>query len=209
MCADRLLRVYWKSTMNPNAILRSRSIAVPLSLFLAFSPPLLFPLGAFAQEKAIAPEKNPPGDIPDSQVFVVFHSRLGVSLKVPEGWARKEAAGGFSFADKYGEIAVSTRPGPPPTAASVRAADAPDMEKTGRAIKISTIVGVNLPVGPAVRVDYTENSEANAVTGKQIRLESARFFIGHGGDVATVTFSAPAGADNADQWKLMIDSFRW
>src|SRR5579863_9526454 len=118
MCADRLLRVYWKSTMNPNAILRFRSVAVPLSLFLAFSPPLLFSLGAFAQEKAIAPEKNPPGDIPDSQV-------LGVSLKVPEGWARKEAAGGFSFADKYGEIAVSTRPGPPPTAASVRAADAP------------------------------------------------------------------------------------
>ena len=60
-----------------------------------------------------------------------------------------------------------------------------------------------------MRIVYSENSEANAVTGKQIRLESERFLIGHGGNVATVTFSAPAGADNADQWKLMSDSLTW
>ncbi len=42
-------------------------------------------------ESAVAPEINPPGDIPDSQAFVRFTSPAGgYSLEVPEGWARSE-----------------------------------------------------------------------------------------------------------------------
>ena len=160
-------------------------------------------LRVLASEAAVKPEKNPPGDIPDSQVFIVYHSPKNLSLKVPEGWARKDLADGVTFADKFGQITVLVRPGPTPSLASVREGDAVELEKTGRAVKISEIKDVSLPAGPAVRIIYTENSEANAVTGKQIRIESERFLIGHGGDVVSVTFSAPAGADNADQWKLM------
>jgi hypothetical protein len=40
---------------------------------------------AVAQELPVAPEKKPPGDIPDTQVFITFTSPLGFSLKVPEG----------------------------------------------------------------------------------------------------------------------------
>ena len=47
-------------------------------------------IGALAVS-ALAAEKNPPGDIPDDQVFVAYTSRAGgYSLKVPEGWARTE-----------------------------------------------------------------------------------------------------------------------
>jgi hypothetical protein len=188
---------------------QSRYIAaLPLTVFLAFGLPAITP-GAIAQEKAIAPEKNPPGDIPDSQVFVLYRIPQGLSLKVPEGWARKDQAGTVSFADKYGQITVSLRPGAAPTVASVRANEAAELEKTGRAAKISAITEVKLPAGPAVRIVYSENSDVNPVTGKQIRLESERFLIGHGGNVVTVTFSAPAGADNADQWKLMSESLAW
>src|SRR3954470_10175370 len=49
---------------------------------------------ALARETAIAPEKNPPGDIPDNQVFVPYRSPLGSSIKVPEGWSRVERADG-------------------------------------------------------------------------------------------------------------------
>jgi HKD family nuclease len=42
---------------------------------------------AVNDEQPLKPEKNPPGDIPDNQVFIDYVSTLGFSLKVPEGWA--------------------------------------------------------------------------------------------------------------------------
>ena len=165
---------------------------------------------AIAQEKAIAPETNPPGDIPDSQVFVTYSSPLGFSIKAPEGWSRTESADGVSFADKYGRIDFRITTGATaPTLASVKSVEAAALEKNGRAAKIEKIEASTLPSGAAVRIAYTSNSEPNAVTGKQLRLENERLLIAHGGKIATITFSAPQGADNADQWKLMRDSFRW
>ena len=99
--------------------------------------------------------------------------------------------------------------GAAPTAASVRSGEVAALEKSGRAVKVGSVSEVKLPSGPAVRIVYTSNSDPNPVTNKQIRLENERTLLGHAGKVATVTFSAPAGADNADQWKLMNDSFRW
>src|SRR5689334_2010130 len=41
-----------------------------------------------------ATEFNPPGDIPDNQVFVDYRvPGSGVHIKVPEGWARSSASG--------------------------------------------------------------------------------------------------------------------
>lgn len=167
-------------------------------------------LGAPAQEKAVAPEVNPPGDIPDNQVFVTYASPLGFSIKAPEGWSRKESPDGVSFADKFGrvEVAISSI-ATPPTVGAVKMGEVAELEKNGRAVKIGAVNAVTLASGPAVRIAFTSNSEPNAVTGKQLRLESERFLIAHAGKLASVTFSAPAGADNADQWKLMSDSFRW
>ena len=167
-------------------------------------------LGVIAQEKAIAPEVTPPGDIPDNQAFVTYVSPLGFSIKTPEGWSRKETADGVSFADKFGrvEVAISSIAAAP-TIASVRAGNVADLEKSGRAVTIVSVKDAVLAAGPAVRITFTSNSERDSVTGKQLRLESERYFSDHGGKLATLTFSAPAGADNADQWKLMRDSFGW
>jgi hypothetical protein len=68
---------------------------------------------------------------------------------------------------------------------------------------------VKLASGAAVKIVYTANSQPNPVTNKQIRLECERFLIMRGDKLAQVTFSAPAGADNADQWTLMSNSFAW
>lgn len=167
-------------------------------------------LGALAQENAVAPEVNPPGDIPDNQVFVTYTSPLGFSLKAPEGWSRKESADGVSFADKYGrvEVAIASVTAAP-TLATVKTGEAAELEKSGRAVKIEAVKAATLASGPAVRIDYTSNSEPNAVTGKKLRLENQRYLIARVGRLARLTFSAPAGADNADQWKLMSDSFSW
>ena len=165
---------------------------------------------AFAQEKAVAPEKNPPGDIPDNQAFVTYQSKLGFSIKVPEGWARKETPAGASFADKYGAVEILLADAvEPPTIANATSGEVADLLKNGHAVKITAVQMATLASGPAVQIVYTANSEPNGVTGKQIRQESERFLIGHNGKRAVLTFSAPQGADNADQWKLMRDSLRW
>lgn len=179
-------------------------------LATAIAVELTNPGAVLAAEKPVAAEKNPPGDIPDDQVFVVYKSPLGFSIKLPEGWARKERVDGVNFADKYGTVDVSiSLASAAPSAQSVKAGDAPALEQTGRAIKISAIKAVELPSGPSVLIKFTSNSEPNAVTNKQIRLEHDRYLMFKDGKLATLDMSAPAGADNIDQWQLMSQSFRW
>lgn len=159
---------------------------------------------------ALAVEKSPPGDIPDSQVFVTFHSAQGYSIKVPEGWARRDRPGGVSFSDKYNglDLEVVARP-VAPTFATVRAQEVAALEKGSGAVRVIGVSRRTLPAGPAIAVVYQVNSAPNAVTGKAIRLENERLYLWKDGRLATLTLSAPAGADNADQWKLMAGSFAW
>lgn len=181
-----------------------------IGLTLIFAPALGWAAPATAQEKAVAPEINPPGDIPDNQQFITFEAAQGVALKMPEGWARTDTKGGAIFADKYGRIELDVRPSTSPlTIDALRAQQVADLERNGRAVKVLKIEHVKLPAGSAVKVVYTSNSDPNPVTNKQIRLESERFYLLHNGKLAELTFSAPAGADNADQWALMSKSFRW
>src|SRR3954447_20313067 len=108
---------------------------------------------AMAQEKALAPEHNPPGDIPDTQVFVDFASPLGFTIKVPEGWARTEGAQSVRFADKYDaiEVGVSSK-GVKPTLQSVKSNDVAEIEKAGRAVKVVKLKDVKLKSGAAILI---------------------------------------------------------
>jgi hypothetical protein len=156
------------------------------------------------------PEKNPPGDIPDTQVFVTYQSPADFSLKVPEGWARTERRDGTRFADKYNVVEISVAPAASaPTVSSVTAREAAELARTGHAIRIGAIKNVWLRSGAAVLITYTSNSEPNPVTNKQLRLEHHRYLVYRGGTLATLDLSAPLGADNADQWNLMANSFQW
>ena len=145
------------------------------------------------------------GDIPDSQVFVDYHSPLGFSLQVPEGWARSTTPTAATFVDHYDSVAVSV--------AQAAAAPTPDSARRtaslGDAAAISKAEAVAEPAGSAVRLAYISNSAANPVTGKSIRLENERYLFWRSGKLATLTLSAPQGADNVDQWRLMSRSFRW
>ena len=68
---------------------------------------------------------------------------------------------------------------------------------------------MNLPTGKAVLIRYTSNSDANAVTNNRVRLENEAILFFNNGKEATLTLSAPQGADNVDQWNRMSKSFRW
>ena len=181
------------------------------ALAAAFTVPMMPALvvdQAHAEQAAPA-EKNPPGDIPDTQVFVEYKGDA-VTMKVPEGWARTDEPGGAVFADKYNRIELLTEASPNPvTAASITGHEAKDLAAGKGAIKITSVKDVKLDGGKAVRIDYSANSAPNAVTNKQIRLEAVRFYLpGSNNKVAVLDMSAPLGADNVDQWNLMANSLR-
>ncbi len=163
-----------------------------------------------AQQQPIAPETNPPGDIPDTQAFVTYTSPKGFHLEVPEGWARSENGQSVHFADKYGsvDVQVSTAQSAP-TVASVQQTQVAALMASNQAVQVSNTQAVQLPGGQAVRIDYASNSAPNPVTNKQIRLENTEYLFYKNGELVAVTFSAPYGADNVDQWRYMSESFGW
>ena len=164
------------------------------------------PLGTTSTKSPppIAAEKNPPGDIPDNQAFVEYRSPLGFSIKVPEGWARREQPNDVSFSDKYNrvQVALSTQPSAP-TIASVKANEVGALEKSPKAIRLAGVTQLALPAGAVVVAHYGANSDVNPVTNKAIRLDNASYYFWKAGKLAVLTLSAPAGADNVDQWQLM------
>lgn len=163
------------------------------------------------REKPVAPEKNPPGDIPDNQVFVKYvSSRGGYELDVPEGWARTTRGTDVRFTDKLDGVSVTITNAPvPPDTVSVRKNQAELVKKTGRAVQITHIQKIELPKGTAVRMAYESNSEPNSVTNKQVRLKNSTYFYYKNGKLAAVRLWAPLGADNIDQWNRIANSFRW
>ncbi|MFC2967975.1 hypothetical protein [Acidimangrovimonas pyrenivorans] len=161
-------------------------------------------------ETAVAPEKNPAGDIPDTQVFITYRSAAGYALKVPEGWARSEKGADVRFVDKLDAVSVTVQDAPAAVSLNwLRTRYLPVLEQQGRAVRIDKLDAVQLPGGKAFRISYADNSEPNPVTGKQVRLEHNLYLFAHGGKLAALNLSAPYGADNADQWRLMSRSFRW
>lgn len=197
------------SLRTTNGIVSVLLLAADLGV--AIGPAVIFPGGrAMAAEKAVQPEKNPPGDIPDTQVFIDYASPQGFTLKVPEGWARSDRNDGASFVDKLDGVVVSvSRAASAPTVETVKGSYLSELEKTGRAVKMVAIKAVRLPAGPAIRITYTSNSEPNGVTSRQIRLENERYLYFKDGKLITLELYAPQGADNVDQWQLISNSFRW
>jgi hypothetical protein len=166
-------------------------------------------------ETAVAPEVNPPGDIPDSQAFVKFtNSTGGYQLEVPEGWSQMAAPPEYSsdvtFVHNYDGVGVHVAPATAaPTAASAQANEVKQIQTRGHAVTVSKVSEVTLPAGKAVLVRYTSNSDPNAVTNKQVRLENVTYIFFRNGKDAMLTMWAPVGADNVDQWNRMANSFRW
>lgn len=164
-----------------------------------------------ASESAVAPEVSPAGDIPDTQAFVKYHSAAGgYELDVPEGWARTENGPAVTFVNKIDGVQVTVAPAAAaPTAASVQANEAKQIQSAGRAVAVANVTEVALPNGKAVLIKYQSNSEPNQVTNKQVRLENEAYVFFKNGKTATLTLWAPQGADNVDQWQRMSKSFRW
>jgi hypothetical protein len=162
-----------------------------------------------SSESPVPVESNPPGDIPDNTVFVPYHSaKGGWTVTVPEGWSRTTTGTTVTFTDKLNTVQVGARPGTPVTLASAKKTDVPILASSTRAFKLTSVTEVTLPAGPAVLISYQANSDPNAVTGKQYRLDVLRYELFHAGTRTTLTLLSPVGADNVDPWRIVTQSLK-
>jgi hypothetical protein len=166
------------------------------------------PVGSQAPVPA---ESNPPGDIPDTTVYVDYRSPAGhLLLKVPEGWSRQTGPASSTFTSNLNSITVAWKPmAAAPTVGSARASTVPALRTSTLALRLQGVRAVSLPGGPAVEIIYQVNSPPNPVTGRQYRLVIERFELYHNGRGAVLGLSSAVGSDNLDPWRIVSESFRW
>lgn len=149
------------------------------------------------------------GDIPDNQIFLVFHSKTaGFAMKYPEGWTQSGSAHGVIFRDKNNLVHVAIASGSRPTPASVTA-QLKALKKSNATLQFRAPQTISLGSGSAVKAVYTTESAPNPVTGKRVKLIVDRYELYRAGRVATVDLGTPKGVDNVDAYRMMIESFRW
>src|ERR1700680_2263268 len=67
--------------------------------------------GATGSTTSALAESTPPGDTPDTTVYVPYRSAAGhLLLKVPEGWSRTTAPASSTFTSNLNSIAVAWKP---------------------------------------------------------------------------------------------------
>src|SRR5207245_11346836 len=79
------------------------------------------------KQQPVPARRNPPGDIPDTTVYVPFHADKGhITFKVPEGWARSTTSTSVTFTSTVNSITLQWMPASQaPTAQSARSKDVP------------------------------------------------------------------------------------
>ncbi|WP_328389785.1 hypothetical protein OHS81_34255 [Streptomyces sp. NBC_00400] len=160
---------------------------------------------------AASHETNPPGDIPDSQVFVSWSPPGGgYTVKVPEGWARQQHGHATVFTDKFNSVQVEkSSAATPPTVNSVRSVDLPALQRASSHFTLGKVGTVQRSGGKAVLITYRTDSAADPVTGKHVRQQVERYVFWKNGSRVVLTLSGAVGADNVDPWHTVTDSFRW
>ena len=155
-----------------------------------------------------APEQNPIGDIPDTQVYVPFTALDGsFTLSVPEGWAQTVDGTAVTFTDKLNTVRVDAGPTvSAPTPDSVKRDEMQSVQTTDAGFAVEL---VTRRAGDAVLVTYEVASAPNPVTGKASTDAVERYSFWRAGHEVVLTLSGPVGADNVDPWRTITDSLQW
>ncbi|MFC8520346.1 hypothetical protein [Streptomyces sp. NPDC057257] len=170
--------------------------------------------GGGAGRAAAPTESNPPGDIPDNQVYVAYRptggSFTGFTVKVPEGWARTAQGSTTAFTDKLNTIRITaTSAAKAPTVGSVTNTVVPQLRSQVAKFAAPKVAEVNRHAGRVVRLTYQGDSARDPVTGKVVRDAFERYAFYRSGHEVDLTLSGPVNADNVDPWRIVSDSFTW
>jgi hypothetical protein len=164
-----------------------------------------------AGQAPVPAESNPPGDIPDTTVYVPYQTAAGhLLLKVPEGWSRTTAPASSTFTSNLNSITVAWKPtAAAPTVSSVSATTIRALQASTLAFRLQAVKPVMLAGSAAIEIIYQVNSPPNPVTGRQYRLVIERFEFYRNGRGAELVLSSAVGSDNVDPWRIVSESFRW
>ncbi|MFC9925984.1 hypothetical protein [Streptomyces sp. NPDC127190] len=179
------------------------------------SPAAGTPVGGGQKNPAPAPtESNPPGDIPDNQVYVPYHPAggtfTGFTVKVPEGWARTVRKDTTVFTDKLNTVRITAATASAaPTVGSVTHTVIPQLRSHAAKFAAPKVSEVNRHAGRVVLLTYQADSAKDPVTGKVVRDAFERYAYHRSGHEVDVTLSGPVNADNVDPWRIISDSFAW
>ncbi|MFE2065195.1 hypothetical protein ACFXDH_22835 [Streptomyces sp. NPDC059467] len=166
------------------------------------------------QNQPAPTESNPPGDIPDNQVYVSYRPTggafTGFTLKVPEGWARTGQGGTTSFTDKLNTVRITAvSASGAPTVGSVTTTVVPQLRSQVPKFSSPKVSEVTRHAGRVVLLTYQGDSAKDPVTGKVVRDAFERYAFYRAGHEVDLTLSGPVKADNVDPWRIVSDSFAW
>jgi hypothetical protein len=164
-----------------------------------------------AGQSPVPAESNPPGDIPDTTVYVPYQSAAGhFQLRVPEGWSRSTTVSSSTFSSNLNSITATWMPmATAPSVSAARSVTIPQLQASGLAFRLQSVRSVPLTGGTAIEIIYQVNSQPNPVTGRQYRLVIERFELQKAGRGAVISLSSAVGSDNVDPWRIVSESFRW
>ncbi|MFI5821975.1 hypothetical protein ACIA8I_23200 [Streptomyces rishiriensis] len=166
-----------------------------------------------AQPSPAPTESNPPGDIPDNQVYVTYRPTsgfTGFTVKVPEGWARTDKGATTVFTDKLNSVRITTAAASTaPTVASVTNTVVPQLRSQVPKFASPKASQVTRHAGQVVLLTYQGDSAKDPVTGKVVRDAFERYAFYRQGHEVDLTLSGPVNADNVDPWRTVSDSFAW
>ncbi|MGW0970752.1 hypothetical protein [Streptomyces sp. NPDC002516] len=178
------------------------------------SPPTTSTANRAGHAQAAPTESNPPGDIPDNQVYVPYRpaggSFNGFTVKVPEGWARTVKGDTTTFTDKLNTVTITSAPASAaPTTASVNATVVPELRARTPKFAAPKVSEVTRHAGHVVLLTYQGDSAKDPVTGKVVRDASERYTYYRSGHEVNLTLTGPVNADNVDPWRIVSDSVTW
>ncbi|MGQ4360568.1 hypothetical protein [Streptomyces sp. SAS_272] len=166
-----------------------------------------------AQPSPAPTESNPPGDIPDNQVFVAYRPTSGFTaftVKVPEGWARTGKGATTVFTDKLNSVQITTAAATTaPTVTSLTNTVVPRLRTQVPNFASPKVSQVTRHAGQVVLLTYQGDSAKDPVTGKVVRDAFERYAFYRQGHEVDLTLSGPVNADNVDPWRTVSDSLAW
>jgi hypothetical protein len=158
-----------------------------------------------------APDVTPPGDIPDTQVYIPYSPPGGgYSVKVPEGWSRTNSGGAVVFSSKLNSIRLESMPASKaPTIASAKQTQVPQLAHSVDGFSTPKVTTVSRTAGNAVLIAYFAWGKPDPVTGKKPPEAVERYIFFHKGKEVILTLSGEKNADNVDPWKTVTNSLHF
>jgi hypothetical protein len=151
-----------------------------------------------------------PGDIPDTQHFVTYHSSDGYHVDYPEGWAQTMSGTTVTFTDKFNSVrAEVTNAATAPSVASAQTNDVAALAASVPCFHAGKVSSVARKAGSAILITYQADSPPDPVTNKVVTRDVERYQFWQSGKQVTLTLSSPKGSDNVDPWRKVTDSFAW